>query len=665
MEHMLNKIAVLVGIGIFAGVLSAQVRVPGKWVFEAGANSFQDIGSANAYQISPSPALSAYDSTFNFCFLPAHSNTGASTLQFNMLGAVAIQKNGNAALTGGEITFNQPACGMYDGSHFQLIGGISSGGFTNPMTTAGDLIDGGASGSPQRLAGCAYGVLSYSSLSIPGCSATLPYNLTIPGFSLGAGASSGACSGICELWTVGSSGVTANTLVMVDTSNPSLIVPAIGFGAYGIAMSTVGPSGTVLVARYGIATLIADTSGVTAGDLVIPGTGTATYGKDSGTSVATGIPISIRVIGRALANAIAGATFPISLTPDHTGAGAATALGLSVANAGTTGTTLNTLTKIVGSGAVITATTDTNGARGICISGCGTSGSASIGAVGLQPCLFDGPTTFGDYVQMSSTTPGNCHDAGSAVPANVQVIGTVLSTNASGGTYNIDFYPPGTPVIAGQGLAPTGSAGGVTFSLNTGFAPSNTIIQNNGDLWLNSATGNTTYQAQPPAQAVAALQQGQAFLLTVDTSCIATSTATLTINNGGSALAQKTLYQADGVTPCNGEMIAGQPRWVYYDGSAFRIMGTPPNAAPTLVTGCSISAHAGNNNFGSYTSGTSGTCTVTITFSATAATGWSCLANDQGTVADLQHQTGGGITTAVIAGTTVSGDVVNYSCGKY
>src|ERR1700733_2921443 len=47
-------------------------------------------------------------------------------------------------------------------------------GFANPMTQPGDLIDGATAGAPQRLAGCASGVLVYSALSLPGCSSTLP-----------------------------------------------------------------------------------------------------------------------------------------------------------------------------------------------------------------------------------------------------------------------------------------------------------------------------------------------------------------------------------------------------------------------------------------------------------------------------------------------------------
>lgn len=119
---------------------------------------------------------------------------------------------------------------------------------------------------------------------------------------------------------------------------------------------------------------------------------------------------------------------------------------ITVANAGTTGTTVNTLTKLVGapSTAVITATTDTSGVIGITTSGAGTAGSAVIQLLGSVSCVFDGATIAGDYVQISTTTVGNCHDTNSATypaPGTGDVIGRVFSTNGAAGTYGIDLFP--------------------------------------------------------------------------------------------------------------------------------------------------------------------------------------------------------------------------------
>jgi hypothetical protein len=85
------------------------------------------------------------------------------------------------------------------------------------------------------------------------------------------------------------------------------------------------------------------------------------------------------------------------------------------------------------------------------------------------------------------------------------------------------------------------------------------------------------------------------------------------------------------------------------------------------ISGCSADTQVGGNTAGSYTSRTSGTCTVTLTFAFTAPTGWACATNDLTTPADVQHQSGvaSRTTTATITGTTVTGDVVNFDCHAY
>jgi len=84
------------------------------------------------------------------------------------------------------------------------------------------------------------------------------------------------------------------------------------------------------------------------------------------------------------------------------------------------------------------------------------------------------------------------------------------------------------------------------------------------------------------------------------------------------------------------------------------------------MSGCSATTQTGENTIGTYTSGTSGTCAVTLTFSTTAPIGWNCSAWDRTTPADLQGETtGGSATTAIISGTTVTGDVVQFACFAY
>jgi hypothetical protein len=108
-------------------------------------------------------------------------------------------------------------------------------------------------------------------------------------------------------------------------------------------------------------------------------------------------------------------------------------------NEGTTGTGTNLLVKLTGapSTAIKTATTDTGGIIGICQQNCLTTSTGAIAQAGVASCVFDGATTAGDYVQNSSTTAGDCHDAGATFPVSGQVIGRVLSTNGAGGTYSV------------------------------------------------------------------------------------------------------------------------------------------------------------------------------------------------------------------------------------
>src|SRR5207249_4722015 len=128
---------------------------------------------------------------------------------------------------------------------------------------------------------------------------------------------------------------------------------------------------------------------------------------------------------------------------------AASAVSTEVTNDTTTGTTVNKLARLTGapSAAIITATTDTAGAFGIVVGGAGTSGSAQIARIGTASCVFDGATTAGDYVAISSTTAGDCHDAGATFPTSGgQVLGRVLSSNGAGGTYAMVLYPGELPI---------------------------------------------------------------------------------------------------------------------------------------------------------------------------------------------------------------------------
>lgn len=107
-------------------------------------------------------------------------------------------------------------------------------------------------------------------------------------------------------------------------------------------------------------------------------------------------------------------------------------------NFGSPGTTQFTLTKLTGnpSSARIAATTDAGGIVGIAVSGAGNSGLVTVQQNGQSQCIFDNATSAGNYISISSINAGNCHDAGSALPASGQVIGRVLISNITAGAIN-------------------------------------------------------------------------------------------------------------------------------------------------------------------------------------------------------------------------------------
>jgi len=72
-------------------------------VIDQHLSFYVDSGAADAYVITPSPSIGAYAEGQKLVFRATNANTGASTLNVNGLGALAIQTNDGVALSGGEI----------------------------------------------------------------------------------------------------------------------------------------------------------------------------------------------------------------------------------------------------------------------------------------------------------------------------------------------------------------------------------------------------------------------------------------------------------------------------------------------------------------------------------------------------------------------------------
>lgn len=83
-------------------------------------------GSANALTVSLSPAPTLLSIGLVVNVLISSTNTSAATINVNGLGAKSIQYNG-VALLGGELLSGSIQSFIFDGTNFQLFGGVASG----------------------------------------------------------------------------------------------------------------------------------------------------------------------------------------------------------------------------------------------------------------------------------------------------------------------------------------------------------------------------------------------------------------------------------------------------------------------------------------------------------------------------------------------------------
>lgn len=80
-----------------------------------------DTGIANAYVLTFDASFDSYADGIVIYFIAANANTGASTINVNGLGPVAITRQDGTALTSGQIVANQITQIMYKGTGFILL----------------------------------------------------------------------------------------------------------------------------------------------------------------------------------------------------------------------------------------------------------------------------------------------------------------------------------------------------------------------------------------------------------------------------------------------------------------------------------------------------------------------------------------------------------------
>ena len=122
------------------GVNAGQIQ-DGGLIFQSN-----DTGSANAYAIALTPAVTAYVAGQVFHFKAGNASSGASTLNVNALGTKNIKKKNDQAIAAGDIEEDAIVSVIYDGTSFQMLSQLgTSAGSMSSFTLTGD------SGSNQTI----------------------------------------------------------------------------------------------------------------------------------------------------------------------------------------------------------------------------------------------------------------------------------------------------------------------------------------------------------------------------------------------------------------------------------------------------------------------------------------------------------------------------------
>lgn len=106
-----------------------------------------DTGSANAYAIALTPALTAHIAGLPIHFKATNANTTASTLAVNGLAAVAIKQSDGSDLPAGAIVAGQMVTVIYTGTFYMMVSGrgvatdaeVQAGTDTTKIVTSGRL----------------------------------------------------------------------------------------------------------------------------------------------------------------------------------------------------------------------------------------------------------------------------------------------------------------------------------------------------------------------------------------------------------------------------------------------------------------------------------------------------------------------------------------------
>jgi hypothetical protein len=243
---------------------------------QAGATTIATVSGTDTLTGSLTPAIVAYATGNLFSFVAVATNTGATTINLNSLGAKSITKSGTTALVAGDIVSGQVYLIEYDGTRFQLINpstsGVSSISFgstgltpatatSGAVTVAGTLAAAnGGTGTTGTTANLTVdGTNAVGFLNIPQNSQSAAYTLVLA--DAGKHIFHPSTDANARTYTIPANGSVAYPIgTAITFINMTSQVVTIAITTDTMYLSSAGTTGSRSLAQYGSATAIKMTS---------------------------------------------------------------------------------------------------------------------------------------------------------------------------------------------------------------------------------------------------------------------------------------------------------------------------------------------------------------------------------------------------------------------
>ena len=121
-----NNAQLLAAIQYFIAAETSRAEAAEATIQSGARNYAADTGTVNALAVTLSPAPTALTAGLTVRVKAGNTNTAASTINVNGLGAVAIVNPGGTSLGSGQIPAGGVFEAIYDGAHFELVGGTQA-----------------------------------------------------------------------------------------------------------------------------------------------------------------------------------------------------------------------------------------------------------------------------------------------------------------------------------------------------------------------------------------------------------------------------------------------------------------------------------------------------------------------------------------------------------